>query len=70
MANQARLKSYRTTPKYMFGIRVPNDYNEAHMLDEKNGNTKWADAEQVEKDEVNSFETFYSLGKGAAVPAG
>ena len=41
LANQATLRSFRLAPKYKYGFQVPNDYNHAKILDEKNGNTKW-----------------------------
>ena len=43
MVNQAKLRSYRTAPKYMFGYEIPRDYEHAKALDERNGNTKWQD---------------------------
>ena len=39
MVNQAKLRSYRTAPKYMFGCEVPRDYAHAEILDGQNGNT-------------------------------
>ena len=43
--NQAKLKSYRSSPVYKYGFEVPRDHAHAMDLDRKNGNTKWHDAE-------------------------
>ena len=39
MINQAKLRSFRRSPKYMYGYEVPRDYKHAMELDKKNGNT-------------------------------
>jgi hypothetical protein len=47
MVNQAKLGSYRTAPKYMYGFESPErllGYQHAIRLDEKAGNTKWQDS--------------------------
>ena len=41
MVRQAKLRSYKTSPKYMFGFQIPRNYAEALKLDEQNGNTRW-----------------------------
>ena len=69
MVNQNKLKSYKHSPKYMFGIRVPNNHEEAMYLDRINGNTKWADAEKREVDENGKIGTYKSLGFGASIPS-
>jgi hypothetical protein len=43
--NQAKLASYRTAPLFKFAYQVPRHYKEAITLDERNGNTKYRDAE-------------------------
>ena len=65
---QEKLKSFRHSPKYMFGVRVPYGHEEAMELDKANGNTKWRDAEKLELEQVQSFDTFKSLGRGAKKP--
>ena len=41
LQNQAKLRSYRTSPRYKFGYELPrnNDYDHAIELDKRNGNT-------------------------------
>jgi hypothetical protein len=39
LIKQARLKSLRRAPIYMFGVQVPRTSHEARLLDEKNGNS-------------------------------
>ena len=64
MANQAKLKSYRTAPIFKFGVQVPRNHKEAMQLDEKNGNTLWADAEARELNQIDEYGTFRDVGKG------
>ena len=40
LVNQAKLRSFRTSPKYMYGYQVPKDYEEAMLLDKQNSNTR------------------------------
>ena len=54
----------------MFGIKVPKNHKEAIQLDKENGNTKWADAEAKEIDELNSLHSFRSIGMRAPTPKG
>jgi hypothetical protein len=62
MANQAKLRSYRTTPKYKYGFEVPRDYKHAVELDRQNGNTKWQDAVALEMLQMTEYEVFRNLG--------
>ena len=46
MLNQAKLRSYRTSPKCKFGYELPrnNNYQHALDLDKRNGNHLWEEA--------------------------
>ena len=70
--NQAKLRSYRSAPKYMFGYRIPRDYEEALKLDKMNGNTKWQDCTALEMLQLDEYETFRDLGhsKNTRIPVG
>lgn len=70
LIKQARLKSIRRAPIYMFGVQVPRNSHEARMLDAKNGNTKWQDAEAEELKQLYGYETFKDLGKDGKPPPG
>ena len=70
MANQAKLRSYRSTPKYMYGIEIPRDYKHAIELDRRNGNNKWYDATLLEKQQLFEYETFVDIGKHKPPPPG
>ena len=70
MTNQAKLKSFWTTPVYKFGFLVPRNHAQAVELDIKNGNTCWQDAEALEVKQVEDYETFIDKGKDAIPPAG
>ena len=62
MANQAKLRLYRTTPKYQYGFEVPRDYDHAVRIDKQNGNTKWQDATSLEMRQLDEYDTFQDLG--------
>jgi len=51
--NQAKRRSFRTTPVYMFGYRVPRTPEEAIAIDKENGNNKWQDSMDLE---LNSLQ--------------
>ena len=62
MVNQAKLRSYRTSPKYKYGYCVPRSYEEARTLDKKFGNTKWQDAVAVELSQLDEYDVFVDKG--------
>ena len=70
LVNQAKLKSFQTKPVYMFGYLVPRNHDQAVAIDDKNGNTKWQDAEKLELKQQNDFETFIDKGYKSSVPSG
>ena len=39
-------------------------------IDEKEGNAKWRDSEELEIGQLKEYESFKSLGKGAILPDG
>lgn len=67
-ANQAKLQSFCTTPKYKYGVEVPRDYKHAMELDKKNGNTKWADATALEFRQLDEYQTFIDMGRNWKAP--
>jgi hypothetical protein len=74
MVNQAKLRSYRVSPKYMYGYEIPRNFNHAVQLDERNGNTKWQDSTALEMQQLEEYATFQDLGDsknpGAKPPEG
>jgi hypothetical protein len=70
MANQTKIKSFRSAPRYMYGIEIPRDYQDAVRLDKQNGNTKWQDCTKLEMDQLNDYKTFRDIGHNAPVPKG
>ena len=44
IVNQAKLRSFRTTPVYKFGYLVPRNHNQPVEIDARNGNRKSQDA--------------------------
>ena len=65
MANQAKLRSFHHSPVYKFGVQVPRNHAEAMELDKRDGTTLWADAEAKELNQIDEYNTFTDLGKGA-----
>lgn len=69
LVNQAKLRSYRTTPKYKYGYEVPRNYNHAKRLDEINKSTRWGDAIKTELDQIDDYDTFEDCGHNSKAKA-
>ena len=67
MANQAKLRSFRTAPKYQCGFEVPRDYNHAVQIDKSNGNSKWQEAVALKMNQLDEYDTFKDIGKNAPI---
>jgi hypothetical protein len=63
LVNQVRLRSFRTSPRYKYGFRVPRDWNEAVRLDKENDNHKWHIARDTEMNQLDEYLTFIDKGK-------
>jgi len=48
----------------MYGFEVPRNHEQAMVIDRRNGNTKFADAENTEIFMIDEFSTFKDLGFG------
>jgi hypothetical protein len=70
MVNQAKLKNYRREPYWKFGYLVPRTHAQAVEIDQRNGNTKWQDAEATEMSQLMEYNTFIDKGKGDIAPDG
>src|SRR6056300_1655760 len=70
MVNQAKLRSFRTAPRYMYGFEIPKDYNDGLRLDKLHGNTKWQDCTKLEMDQLAEYKVFVDIGKGTPIPKG
>lgn len=62
MIIQAKLRSFRNSPKYEFGSHVPNNHKEAVVYI---GNTKRHNAEVQEREQLLEHDSFKSHKKGA-----
>ena len=69
LANQEKLRSYRTSKKYKFGYEIPRSYQQAMDLDKINGNTKWKDAADTEMKVMSDYNVFTDLGHKRHVSA-
>jgi hypothetical protein len=70
MANQVKLRSFRTAPKYMYGIEIPRDYQHALELDARNGNTLWQECKALELAQLKEYRAFKDIGHGIPPPEG
>jgi hypothetical protein len=70
MVNQAKLRSLQNRPRYKYGFQVPRNHNEAARIDNKMGNSLWAEAEKTERDQLFEYKMFEDKGKHAPVPEG
>ena len=48
----------------MYGFEVPRNHDQAMALNKRNGNTKWAGAEEVEIIQIDVYDTFEDKGEG------
>ena len=60
--NQAKLKSFRTSPKYKFGYEVPRDYNHAVTINKSFGTTCWRDSIGIKMGQLAEYECFIDKG--------
>jgi hypothetical protein len=69
MANQAKLRSFRTAPRFKYGFEIPRTFDHAKRLDDKHGTTKWQTATELEFAQLDEYDTFTNLGKGGKPPS-
>jgi hypothetical protein len=50
-------------PKYKYGLRIPDRNKSFSECDTENGNTAWADANQLEIDLLKAFKAFEDHGE-------
>src|SRR5688500_18671723 len=55
-------------PKIQYGFEIPRDYRHAVQLDNRNGNTKWQDANALEMEQHNEYDIFTDHGLNAEPP--
>ena len=63
LAKQARLRSFRTASKYMYGFQIPKDYEEALELDVRNCNTKRHNSTALEMSQRMDYDTRIDKGE-------
>ena len=62
MAKQAYLRSFRTAPKYKYGVKVAQKYEDAMRLDKLHKHEKWQKAIDLEMVQIDDYTTFKDLG--------
>ena len=67
MAKQAHLHSFRSAPKYKYGVEIPKDYDDAMRLDRQLGQTKWGDATDLELKQIDDYQAFHDHGHKSKV---
>ena len=72
MVNQVKLRSFNLAPKYKNGFEVPKSFEQALRLDERNGNTKWQEATDLELSSIDEYAIFIDKGHHtkAVTPSG
>jgi hypothetical protein len=70
LINQAKLRSYRTAPRYKYGYEIPRDYRHAQQLDERCGNNQWQEATTLELQQLQEYHTFKDYGHRGDAPIG
>ena len=60
LVKQARLRSFRTASKYMYGFQIPKDYAEAIRFNLQNNNSKWSDSTTLEMAQLMDYDTISS----------
>ena len=65
MQTQAKLLSYKTSPKHEFGCQTSrgNDYEHALSIDKHNGIPKWANIIKLGIDQQHEYDACKDLGK-------
>ena len=69
MINAAKMESYRNTPIYMFGVKVPRNHQQAVKFDEENGNRLWQEAEEKEINQMFEYNVFDDRGHRSVAEA-
>jgi hypothetical protein len=64
MVNQSKLRSYKTSKKYMYGFEIPRDYEDARRLDKLHDNDKWQHATKLEMEQLHEYDAFHDKGIG------
>jgi hypothetical protein len=62
MANQAKLRSFRTAPKFQYGFKIPHTFAHRLQLNERNGDNKWGESTVLEFAQLAEYDTFTDLG--------
>ena len=60
--NQSKLKSFKDSPIYMFGVKVPRNHKQAVKFDQDNGNRLWQEAEEKEINQMFEYRVFDDRG--------
>ena len=64
MVNQSKLRSYKACKKYMYGIEIPRNYEDAIRLDQLHGHDKWKTSTELEMGQLHEYDTFQDKGIG------
>ena len=64
MVNQSKMRSYKTCKKYMYGIEIPHNYEDAVRLDELHCHDKWKKCTEVEMGQLHEYDTIQDRGIG------
>ena len=63
LVKEAKLRSFRTSPKYNYGFELPRTYIQDLELDRIAGNHLWRDANILEHKKLAEYNIFLDKGK-------
>jgi hypothetical protein len=63
LIRRAKLRSFRTSLKYKYDYQLSNNHEHPLKLDRLAGNTKWADANNLEHKQLLEYKVFIDKGK-------
>jgi len=59
---QAKLRSFNTAPRYKYGYEIACNYEHTVILDKRNGNNKWQEANDLKFGQLFEYSTFRDMG--------
>jgi len=68
LVRQAKMHSYKSSPRYKFGYCIPATFDEALAFNKANGNSKWQEAMALEMKQLFDYDCFKDGGIHGRLP--
>jgi hypothetical protein len=62
IVHQANIRSLNVAPRLNNGLEIPITFDQALLIDGRNGNTKFQDATALELQQMRDYQTFIDKG--------